>query len=137
MISRLIWPSGLLTWPPSWFMITTQVNNLVVVLTIVFSCIGMIFNSWYELHALTSNGLLSIGCQTRIPIGAYSLLPKPASLMSQWLTKIKVWLLLCRFLSSRKIYPIHIVFVGLSVMQYSYDNYECTGPCLIFIHFHI
>ena len=30
---------------------------------------------WYELHALTYNGWYSIGCQTRIPIGAY--LPNP------------------------------------------------------------
>ena len=31
---------------------------------------------WHVLEALTSNEF-SIGCQTRIPIGAYSLLPNP------------------------------------------------------------
>ncbi len=31
----------------------------------------------YELHVLTSNWWFSIGCQTRIPIGSYSLLPNP------------------------------------------------------------
>ena len=30
---------------------------------------------WYEFHVMKSNGYISIGCQTRIPIGAYSLLP--------------------------------------------------------------
>ena len=32
---------------------------------------------WYELHALTSNRLFSIGCQARSAIGAYTIIPKP------------------------------------------------------------
>ena len=36
---------------------------------------------WYSLHTLTSNRLICIGCQTCIPIGAYSLLPNPGLIM--------------------------------------------------------
>ncbi len=37
---------------------------------------------WYELHALTSNVYFSIVCQTRITIGAYSVLPNPGLSMA-------------------------------------------------------
>ncbi len=39
---------------------------------------------WYDLHGLTCNGQFSIGCQTRIPIGAYSLIPNPGLSVAAW-----------------------------------------------------
>ena len=48
---------------------------------------------WYELHALTSNLCFSIGCQTRIPMRAYSLLPNPGLSMAGVLLKILEFLI--------------------------------------------
>ncbi len=49
----------------------------VVVVFIVLSFIGMIFNYWMSrnIFFMISNRLFFIGCQTCVPIGAFSLLP--------------------------------------------------------------